>query len=141
MQTDGPGNLARFVVRLVVGGTFAVHGYLKVAGGVAGFAGFLAGLHFPAAGLLAWVVALLELVGGLALVAGALTRPVAALFAAEMVVTTFWVKIPRGVGFIGSGGTGWELDVVLLGGAVALVLLGAGTWSVDHLATPRSSGG
>ncbi len=48
-----------------------------------------------------------------------------------MLVTSLRVKSPRGVGFIGGTTTGWELDFVLLGAALALALLGAGSWSVD----------
>lgn len=131
VQNAARSDLALLVLRLAVGVTFLLHGYPKVAGGVPGFAGFLANLQFPAPGLLAWGVALLEFLGGLALILGLFTRPVAVLFALEMLVTTLRVKVPRGVGFIGVNTTGWELDVLLLASAVALALLGPGSWSLD----------
>lgn len=129
----GRANLALLVLRAVVGVTFLLHGYPKVSGGVPGFAGFLTSLQFPVPGLLAWLVAALEFLGGLALILGLLTQPLATLFAAEMLVTTLRVKVPRGVGFIGQTTTGWELDFLLLGSALALALLGGGAWSLDAL--------
>lgn len=130
---SGRADLGLLVLRVVAGLTFLAHGYPKLFGGVPGFAGFLANLQFPAPGLLAWAVALLESVGGIALVLGVLTRPVAALFALEMAVTTLRVKLPRGVGFIGATGAGWELDFLLFGCAVTLALLGPGSWSVHAM--------
>ncbi len=45
--------------------------------------------------------------------------------------------MPRGVSFIFSKGTGWELDFLLLIIALALVLLGAGAISIDAALTAR----
>jgi len=52
-------------------------------------------------------------------------------------MTSFRVKMPRGVSFIFSKGTGWELDFLLLIIALALVLLGAGAISIDAALTAR----
>ncbi len=135
----GARDLGLLVLRGVVGVTFLLHGSPKLSGGLGGFTGFLASLQFPAPTLLAWVVALLEFAGGLSLALGLFTRPVAVLFVLEMLVTTLRVKIPRGVGFIGGTATGWELDFVLLGAALALALLGPGSWSVDAWWARRTS--
>jgi len=115
-------------LRLVIGLVFVVHGAQKLlVFGLAGTSGFLASLGVPlpqvaAAGLIA-----VEIVGGLALVAGAWTRPAAALLAADMLVAILTVHA-RG-GFFVPGGV--EFVLTLLGGCLALVGLGAGPWSVD----------
>jgi len=59
-------------LRVIVGAGFLVHGYLKLSRGVDVFAAALAGLGLPAAFVLAWITTILELITGLALLAGAL---------------------------------------------------------------------
>ncbi|GAA0370818.1 hypothetical protein GCM10008968_28310 [Bacillus horti] len=59
---------------------------------------------------MAYVVAVIELIGGLALVLGLGTRIVSALFAIIMLGAIFIVKIPAG--FLGDGqSAGYELDL------------------------------
>jgi len=81
-------------VRVMTGLLFAVHGYQKFAGGIGGVVGFFAKISIPLPGLMAPFIATLELVGGILLILGLATRVLGCLFAAEMLVTTLWVKIP-----------------------------------------------
>ena len=114
------------VVRISMGLIFAVHGYQKFAGGIAGVAAFFAKVSIPLPGLMAPFIAVLELVGGILLVLGLATRWVGLLFALEMIVTTFWVQIP---------GRGWgasDLDRSLLAGGILLFLAGGGRAAVDE---------
>ncbi len=114
------------VVRISMGLIFAVHGYQKFAGGIAGVSAFFAKLSIPLPGLMAPFIAVLELVGGILLVLGLATRWVGLLFALEMIVTTFWVQIP---------GRGWgasDLDRSLLAGGILLFLAGAGRAALDE---------
>jgi putative oxidoreductase len=73
---------------------------------------------------------ILEMFGGLALLLGVFTRPVAFLLAGEMAVAYFQVHFPRSLFPIQNGG-----DNVVLFCFVWLFLMvaGAGPWSVDHL--------
>jgi putative oxidoreductase len=131
---------ALFILRVAIGVTFVIHGYPKLfPSGPGGFAGFVESLGFPAPGLLAWVVALTEFGGGLAMLAGIFVRYAGALIAIEMAVTTTWVKMGRGVEFISREGTGWELDFVLFALALGLALLGAGRFSLDAVLKSRRS--
>jgi len=114
------------VVRISMGLIFAVHGYQKFAGGIAGVSAFFAKVSIPLPGLMAPFIATLELVGGILLVVGLATRWVGLLFALEMVVTTFWVQIP------GQGWNASDLDRSLLAGGILLVLAGAGRLAVDE---------
>ncbi len=123
---------ALLILRLGIGATFIVHGYPKLfPSGPGGFAGFLQNLGFPGPVFLAYVVSIVEFVGGIAMVLGLFVRYVGVLMVIEMIVTSSRVKMPRGVSFIFAKGTGWELDFLLLIIALALVLLGAGAISVD----------
>ena len=76
------------LIRAALGIVFLVSGLGKVlrvgprsTGGVAGFAGFSTEVGVPAPEPFAWLVGLLELVGGLLLLIGLFTRYVAALLA------------------------------------------------------------
>src|SRR5260370_18853781 len=92
------------VVRLMTGLLFAIHGYQKFAGGIGGMTTLFAKLAIPFPALVAPFIAILELVGGLLLLLGVATRVVACFFAAVMLVTTLWVKIPS---------AGWYACVVV----------------------------
>lgn len=122
-----------FVIRGSMGVIFAYHGWLKLDGGVDGFAGFVDSLGVPLPDITAWVVVLLELVGGIFLVAGLLTRTVALLLALEMIGTTWLVKLDVGLIAGMGGGAGAEIDIALWSGMVALVLLGPGVLALDRL--------
>lgn len=79
------------VLRTVVGLTLAAHGAQKLLGwfggpGIKGFAGMLGQLNIRPTALWAWVAALAELVGGLALAVGLLTPLAATAIAGSMLV-------------------------------------------------------
>ncbi|HXF83735.1 MAG TPA: DoxX family protein [bacterium] len=130
-RIDRSRDWAVLVLRLALGVTFIMHGIPKlVSDGPGGFAGFLRGLGFPLPHLLAWIVAVLEVGGGAAMVLGVLVRYVGGLLIVEMLVTTLRVKVAGGVGFIAQRGAGWELDMVLAAAALAVVLLGPGAFAL-----------
>jgi putative oxidoreductase len=118
------------ILRVVVGFVFLQYGLNKL-GNPDGFAGFVGSLGFPAQAAFAWFIIGLEILGGVALIIGILVRPVALLFAIEMLVTSWLVKLPRGIA-PSEGGAGLELDIVMLAAAVALLILGAGRLSIDR---------
>ena len=109
-----------FVLRVFVGIVFAAHGWLKLSN-LQGFAGFLeqgAGVPFP--GVMAPAVAAVEFFGGLALVLGTSTRLAALVLIGVMVVAMITVTL--GIGFVG----GYDLNLALIGGLLALLLAGPG---------------
>ena len=131
-------DLAPLPLRVVMGLTFMVHGYPKITHLVLtaqSFSqrGFVPGLFWGP------LVAFVEFVGGACLVVGLLTRYWAAAIAIEMVVTTLRVKVPRGAPFVATGGQGggYELDLIYLAVALALVVLGSGSLSVDRTVLRR----
>ena len=85
------GEVGWLVVRVVFGLTLALgHGLPKVVGGkMEAFAQGVGELGFPAPLFFAWCAALAELLGGLCVALGLLTRPAAALAAFTMVVALF----------------------------------------------------
>ena len=115
------------VVRVSMGLVFLVHGAQKFMGGISGVAGYFAKVGVPMPELLAPVIATVELLGGILLILGLVTRWVGLLLALEMVVTGFWVQIPS---------RGWnasDLDRTLLATGLLLLLAGPGRAAIDHL--------
>jgi putative oxidoreductase len=130
-------------LRLVVGFGFMEHGYAKLARGPDAFAAILHTLGTPAPTLLAWITILVELLGGLAVLLGALIPLVSLPMAAVLAVATFTVHLPNGFSSIkllsvdaaGAhfGQPGYETDLLYFAGLVALVLGGPGPWALDSL--------
>lgn len=121
---------APLVLRLVLGFMVAVHGWQKLQAGPAMFAKTLAKLGVPAPELMAWVVTLVELGGGILLIVGLLTRLAALALAIDLVVAILLVKLD--VGLIGEMRAGAELDLAYIAGFVALLLMGPGSASLDR---------
>lgn len=128
-------DLALTLARLVLGVLFIDHGLQKyhAKGGVASFEYFLRSLkNIPAPALTSHVVPAFEVVGGIVLIAGLLSRVVALLFAAEMVITGFLVKAhDLHAGLVNPQSAGVELDLLYLVLLVAVLVLGPGRASVD----------
>jgi putative oxidoreductase len=117
------------VLRAVVGATFMMHGWEKLyAMGIPATAEFFGELGVPAPTLAAAGVGGLELVGGLALIFGLLTRLVAIPLAADMVTAIVLVHLPMGF-FVADGG--FEHALLLMVSAVALALNGSGAFALD----------
>ncbi|WP_435158141.1 DoxX family protein [Haladaptatus sp. DFWS20] len=125
-------SIGALLARLAVGSIMIVHGAGKMFSvgpavmPMTQFTGFLASLGIPAPSVAAWVVALVELVGGLCILVGFLTRFAALAVAINMLVATLLVHLPEG--FSDS-----ELTIVLCLVSLALVSIGAGNLSVDEV--------
>jgi putative oxidoreductase len=129
-------------LRIVLGLGFVFHGWEKIADGTRGFQGMLQMIGIPGGALTAWFVALVEFIGGLALLAGAFVAVAAALLIADMLVAMFTVHVPHGFSFINITGMGpegpqfgmpgYEVNLLYMAGLLALILGGAGAYSVDR---------
>src|SRR2546426_7337054 len=84
-------DLAATIARVALGALFLVHGVPKMRD-LKKTMGFVRGTGFPGGAAFALLFSLLEFFGGLALIAGVLTQPVAGLFALEMVATSIFAK-------------------------------------------------
>lgn len=120
------------VLRLVAGLIFALHGIAKLTGNpsLEMFSGMVGGLGFPFPMFFAWVVALTETLGGIALILGIFVRPASILLSIVMLVAFFLVK-KADITLFGARGAG-EIDLALLSIVVALALSGAGHYSLAH---------
>ena len=131
-------DLGLTLLRVVTGIIFAAHGGQKLfVYGFDGVAGGFAQMGIPAAGILGPAVGLLEFFGGLALIAGFLTRPVALGLAGTMLGALFMVHLSAGF-FMPNG---YEFVLALFGVAMTLAITGAGAWSVDARLNARRNVG
>ncbi len=113
--------LGQLVLRVTLGSVFLIHGIQKLSN-MEGTVGFFGMLGFSA--FWAWVVALVEAIGGAAVIFGIGTRIAASLFAIIMIVVIVYVK--KG------DFKKEELDIVLLGLSLGVGLIGCGSWSLCH---------
>jgi len=82
---------------------------------------------------------LLEFFGGILIVLGLFTRPVAFILSGEMAFAYFMSHAPRGFFPIGQGGNGGELAIVYCFVFLYFFVVGAGAWSLDQLRETRGS--
>jgi len=103
------------------------HGWQKLSAGPANFGErALVGLGVPLPVFIAYVVTFVELIGGLLLIVGLLSRLAALLLTIDLAVAFLFVHLPQGFG------EATQLDLSLVAGFLAIVLGGPGRFSLDH---------
>jgi len=132
-------NTTATIIRIVLGAILFPHGAQKLLGwfggyGFSGTMGFLTG----SAGL-PWIIAFLviaiEFFGALALIFGFATRVVAIGIIVLFAGIVFTSHLNNGFFMNWSGqlqGEGYEYHLLVIGMAIALLVSGAGKWSVDY---------
>jgi putative oxidoreductase len=126
-------DLAGLLLRLIVGGTIAAHGWNHAfgGGGLAGTAGWFDSIGIKPGRVHALLATLTELGAGLLLILGLLTPLAAAGVVGTMVVALVANHIRNGF-FIFRPGEGYEYVLMIIVVACALAALGAGSWSIDN---------
>lgn len=142
---------AAIPLRLIVGYGFLAHGVAKIAHGPEHFIAILAALHVPMPVFLGWVTILVEVVGGLGMLAGAwiplLSLPMVTVLLVAA-VTVHWqygfssIKL-QAITAAGAqfGQPGYETDLLYLACLAALVLGGPGPFTVGGLLAKRRRSG
>lgn len=116
--------LTAFLLRVVAGFLFIQVGGMKLFGWFGGMPGG-ATAAFPSQ---IWFGGVLEVFGGLLMILGLCTRPVAFVLSGEMAVAYFQFHQPRGLFPIQNHG---ELAVLLCFIFLLFAAQGAGPWSLD----------
>jgi len=126
-------NWATLPLRLGLGIMFLAHG-LQIAFGMFGgsgitrFSEMLSSLGFAPATAFAYLVAYIELLGGLFLIAGLFTRISSALLLIVMLVAIFKVHFTNGF-FAMSGG--YEYNFIIICVCISLLISGPGHISIN----------
>lgn len=121
-------DIGKLVLRLALGVLMLLHGISKVVNGVDGIVGMVTGLGLPAA--VAYGVYLGEVIGPLLVIVGLYTRVGALLIAGNMLFALLLAHRAELFTLAPTGGWALELQAMFLFGAVAVLLLGAGRFSV-----------
>jgi putative oxidoreductase len=132
---------APLLLRLMVGFGFMEHGYAKLARGPEDFTHILAALGMPFPALLSWATVLVELLGGAAILLGAMVTLVGIPCVIVLLVAIVTVHLPNGFSSIklqsvdaaGAhfGQPGYETDLLYIVCIAALMLCGSGPFSLD----------
>ena len=121
--------IGKVILRAVLGLTFFIHGLSKFQGGITNIVGYFDSLGIP--GFIAYVVAVIELLGGIALIIGLGTRLITLLFALIMAGAIITAKLS--VGFLGNGQmAGYELELILLAISIYFVFADRSQLSLDQ---------
>lgn len=132
---------AALPLRLIVGGGFMVHGFLKLGRGVEVFAAALAGLDIPAPHFMAWCTVIVEVVAGAAVFFGAFMAWMSVPMVIVLLVAI--VRVHWQFGFssikflavtaegLQFGKPGVECDLLYLAAIAALYVAGPDPWSFD----------
>jgi putative oxidoreductase len=130
-------------LRLIIGYGFLAHGWAKLSRSPEGFARLLEQIGTPLPGVMAWVSTFTEILGGMAILAGAFVAPVSIPLIVMMLVAMFTVHLRYGFSAINTigltadgpqfGPPGYEVNLLYIAGLLALILGGAGTFSIDRL--------
>ncbi|MFZ2510863.1 MAG: DoxX family protein [Gordonia sp. (in: high G+C Gram-positive bacteria)] len=121
--------VATTTARIILGIIFIAHGWQKFfTNGIGATADGFKQMGVPAPTLSAWFSALVELVGGAALVIGLAVPVFAVLLILNMLGALFMVHLENGF-FAASGG--YELVLALIAGLIAVGFTNQGAASVD----------
>jgi putative oxidoreductase len=142
MQLSTRQTIAPLLLRLIVGPGFIAHGWAKISRGTAGFEKLLAFEGVPLAHLNSMIGPYVELLGGVAIFAGAYVVITAIPLLLTMGVATLYVQIDYGFSAVKTigltpqgpqfGPPGVEINLLYIAALLSLMLTGAGKWSVDQ---------
>lgn len=124
MKSYASSDTALLLVRVGLALVFIAHGWAKFSD-MEGTIGFFASIGL--ASFFAYLVAAVELLGGIAMLLGVCTGVAGILLAVTMVGAIGLVK--SGAGFIG----GYEFDILLFLSSIAIAIAGAGKYTAKYL--------
>lgn len=128
-------DVALLIARLLLGTIMFAHGYQKLMiDGLGRTTQGFESMSIPVAIVSAAFVTVVEIVGGVLVILGALLPVVAAFYLVVMAGAAVFVHIPNGI-FVDNNG--WELVGAISGLLLALTVAGSGRYGVDHLVRRR----
>lgn len=123
------------IMRVVLGIIFIFHGVDKFQG-ISNVEAWFSSIGIP--GVLAYVVAAIELIGGILLILGLFTRYVAGLFVIILIGAIITAKLSAGL--LGNGQmAGYELDLGFILVSLYLVVADRSPFSVDRFIMSKRS--
>lgn len=134
-------NWAPLFLRFIIGYGFIAHGWVKWTRGPAGLEKLLHQMGVPFASAMAHVLPYLELFGGLALMIGLFVSIISIPLIAIMLTAMLTIHLKYGFSSVNTiglspdgpifGPPGYEINLVYIASLLALIVSGAGVFSVD----------
>lgn len=125
------------LARIAIGAVFIAHGWEKMStNGIDQTSSTFSDAGVPLATASAWAASIIEIVGGLALIAGALVPVVGIMLALDMLGAYLFVHMGEGL-FVTNGG--FELVLALGIASLMLATFGAGRYSIDYAIAASTS--
>ena len=125
LSTHGLHDAAQMGMRSALGVIFIVHGFSKF--GNPGFGGWISSMGIPVE--MQIPIACAELIPGILLIFGILTRISTSLLSIVMLGAIFLVKGASNL----TGEGGYELDLILLAVCIVVIVTGPGRVSLSHV--------
>ena len=134
-------DLASLLLRITVGGILILHGVRKTQNKLQGTINWFNSLGFPfkvtGGRIPAYLAAINEIFFGFMLLVGIFTQIVAAIVVSQMLVALYVATVKEKSAFISMAGNpgiyGFELDLHYIFGALSLIMIGGGAFSLDGL--------
>jgi putative oxidoreductase len=117
--------IGALILRVTLGVIFLSHGFVKFQGGIENVAGWFESIGLP--GFMAYGVAIIEVIGGIALILGLGTKVVSLLF--SLILLGAIVKVKFAAGFL----DGYAYDLILLAIAIHLTMNGSKLFSLEQV--------
>ncbi len=124
---EGLGDVGLLVLRFFLGIIFIYHGMPKLTASRT----MAKGMGWSSSSVV--LLGLVEFLSGLAVILGFYTEIAALLVAIVMLGALFHKMFKWNIPFSAMDKTGWEFDLILLGAAIVLLFVGAGSISLDAL--------
>ncbi|MFT3804364.1 MAG: DoxX family protein [Burkholderiaceae bacterium] len=121
-------DLARLLLRVVLGVLILMHGIAKLMSGIGPITGMVEAAGLPS--FVAYGVYVGEVVAPILVIVGLFTRPAASIIAFNMVMAFALAHTKQLTSVTSSGGWALELQAMFLVAALAVALLGAGRFSL-----------
>ena len=129
MNENARADLGKLVLRLTLGILVLLHGIAKLKGGLAGIVGMVEAAGLP--GVLGYGVLVGEVLAPVLVLIGAYARIGGLLIALNMLVAIALAHVGQLVQLNEQGGWALELQGMFLASAIAVALLGPGTYSIN----------
>ena len=125
-------SLGLLLIRVAVGAVFLAHGWMKI-GNVGMVTGMLTHMGVVAPTFFGPFISWLEVIGGLMLIFGILTRVAGVALGIEMVFAVFLTGI-------GSGFGPHEMEILLMAGSFGIALMGSGRYALYKMECDNCAG-
>lgn len=140
---QGDESIVLLLLRVVIGYGFMAHGWAKLSRGPDKFANLLEYLNIPFPLFTAWLVTIVELLGGLAMILGAFVLLLSIPLIIIHLVAMFGIHVNYGFSSVNTigmspdgplfGPPGFEISLLYIGGILVLAAFGAGALSIDEM--------